>query len=77
MSCGLQVPLTIAKPLDVSLLNGHQLGLAGEHQLINAGLAVSLCHTWIHKMGQGGKFDLKDSVRFDFLDLLCGIHLGY
>ncbi|KAF3780283.1 Folylpolyglutamate synthase [Nymphaea thermarum] len=57
----LDVPLRIAKPLDISMLNGQQLGLSGDHQLINAGLAVSLCHTWIQKLGHGGKLDLKNT----------------
>ncbi|KAJ4958927.1 hypothetical protein NE237_026038 [Protea cynaroides] len=47
----LDVPLKIALPLDINLLNGLELGLVGEHQYINAGLAIALCHTWLQKTG--------------------------
>lgn len=47
----LNVSLQIAHPLDNSLLNGHQLGLHGDHQYLNAGLAVALCRTWLQKTG--------------------------
>ncbi|XP_010554637.1 PREDICTED: folylpolyglutamate synthase isoform X2 [Tarenaya hassleriana] len=47
----LNVHLQVVKPLDTSLLNGQTLGLEGEHQYINAGLAVSLCSTWLTKTG--------------------------
>ncbi|PIA54584.1 hypothetical protein AQUCO_00900862v1 [Aquilegia coerulea] len=47
----LDVPLQVAQPLDISLLNGLQLGLHGEHQYLNAGLAIALCRTWLQKTG--------------------------
>ncbi|XP_020215034.1 folylpolyglutamate synthase isoform X1 [Cajanus cajan] len=43
----LNVPLQVVTPLDPKLLNGLRLGLEGEHQYINAGLAVALCSTWL------------------------------
>ncbi|XP_058783626.1 folylpolyglutamate synthase-like [Vicia villosa] len=43
----LNVPLQVTEPLDVKLLNGLKLGLEGEHQYVNAGLAVALCSTWM------------------------------
>ena len=43
--------LKVALPLDVNLLNGLDLRLEGEHQYINAGLAVALCSTWIQRTG--------------------------
>ncbi|KAK9700080.1 hypothetical protein RND81_08G216100 [Saponaria officinalis] len=47
----LNVDLQIASPLDPHLLNGARLGLEGEHQLVNAGLAVSLCSSWLQRTG--------------------------
>ncbi|KAL2333294.1 hypothetical protein Fmac_014507 [Flemingia macrophylla] len=43
----LNVPLQVVTPLDPKLLKGLRLGLEGEHQYINAGLAVALCSTWL------------------------------
>ncbi|KAF1895180.1 hypothetical protein Lal_00022679 [Lupinus albus] len=45
------VLLPLEAPLDVKLLNGLRLGLEGEHQYLNAGLAVALCSTWLKKTG--------------------------
>ncbi|CAA7405886.1 unnamed protein product [Spirodela intermedia] len=47
----LMIPLTIVSPLYLEQLEGGRLGLAGDHQLINAGLAVSLCRHWLHIKG--------------------------
>ncbi|KAL2932366.1 Folylpolyglutamate synthase [Bienertia sinuspersici] len=47
----LNVNLQVASPLDPNVLNGLQLGLDGEHQFVNAGLAVALCSTWLQKTG--------------------------
>ncbi|KAJ7533027.1 hypothetical protein O6H91_13G030300 [Diphasiastrum complanatum] len=44
----LDISLEVVKPLEA---RGIQLGLAGDHQLINAALAVALCNTWILKRG--------------------------
>ncbi|XP_078435864.1 folylpolyglutamate synthase-like isoform X2 [Wolffia australiana] len=47
----LMIPLEVVLPLCLEQLGGKQLGLAGDHQLINAGLAVSLCKYWLHTKG--------------------------
>ncbi|XP_057960175.1 folylpolyglutamate synthase-like isoform X1 [Malania oleifera] len=47
----LDVDLQVAPPLDANLLNGLQLGLDGEHQYVNAGLAIALCSTWLQRTG--------------------------
>ena len=47
----LQVNLQVAAALDPNMLNGLRLGLDGEHQFVNAGLAVSLCSTWLQRTG--------------------------
>lgn len=45
----LQVPLQLALPLDTGLLKNRHLGLDGEHQYLNSGLAIALSSVW-HKM---------------------------
>ncbi|KMZ72501.1 Tetrahydrofolate synthase [Zostera marina] len=57
-SSQLNIPLLIAPPLDIAKLNGQKLGLDGDHQYLNAGLAVSLCHTWLKKMGHSENIHL-------------------
>ncbi|KAL5733145.1 hypothetical protein ACOSQ2_032837 [Xanthoceras sorbifolium] len=47
----LDIPLHVASPLDASLLNGQKLGLVGEHQYLNAGLAIALSSTWLQRTG--------------------------
>lgn len=47
----LQIHLQVAHPMDLSMLNGLQLGLDGEHQYINAGLAIALCNSWLQRTG--------------------------
>ncbi|XP_074566792.1 folylpolyglutamate synthase-like [Curcuma longa] len=47
----LGIPLHVVSPLDPGLLKGQHLGLAGEHQFINAGLAVALSTFWLTKTG--------------------------
>ncbi|KAL8232031.1 hypothetical protein R6Q57_001809 [Mikania cordata] len=47
----LDVSLQIANPLDSKLLNGLNLGLVGDHQYVNAGLAIKLCSTWLQNTG--------------------------
>ncbi|KAL9231390.1 hypothetical protein vseg_006624 [Gypsophila vaccaria] len=47
----LNVNLQVASPLEPHLLNGARLGLDGEHQLVNAGLAVALCSSWLQRTG--------------------------
>ncbi|KAJ9175780.1 hypothetical protein P3X46_014296 [Hevea brasiliensis] len=47
----LDVPLHVAPPLDSNLLNGLKLGLEGEHQFVNAGLAIALSSKWLKRTG--------------------------
>ncbi|CAH1430637.1 unnamed protein product [Lactuca virosa] len=47
----LDVNLEVANMLDSKLLNGLHLGLAGDHQYINAGLAIMLSSTWLQRTG--------------------------
>ncbi|XP_051121292.1 folylpolyglutamate synthase-like isoform X2 [Andrographis paniculata] len=50
----LGVSLQVVLPLDPSRMNGVRLGLDGEHQHLNAGLAVALCSTWLQRTGHVG-----------------------
>lgn len=45
------MPLQVAEPLDSTRLKGLKLGLVGDHQYVNAGLAIALCCTWLKRMG--------------------------
>ncbi|CAN0837686.1 Folylpolyglutamate synthase [Linum grandiflorum] len=47
----LNVDLQVVLPLDANLLNGLKLGLEGEHQYVNAGLAISLSFNWLKRTG--------------------------
>ncbi|KAK4767431.1 hypothetical protein SAY86_015181 [Trapa natans] len=47
----LKISLKIAEPLDLKRWMGLKLSLSGEHQFVNAGLAVSLCKCWLQKTG--------------------------
>ncbi|KAI5670592.1 hypothetical protein M9H77_10956 [Catharanthus roseus] len=58
----LDVPLQVAAPLDPNLLGGVHLGLEGEHQYINAGLAIALCSTWLQRTGHVEINYLKDTT---------------
>ncbi|CAK8538226.1 unnamed protein product [Lathyrus sativus] len=55
----LNVPLQVAPLLDAKLLNGLTLGLEGEHQYLNAGLAIALCSTWLKRTGHLGHTNLE------------------
>ena len=55
-------------PLDVKLLNGLRLGLEGEHQYLNAGLAVVLSSTWLKRTGYHGNVHLEQGVSFKYGD---------
>lgn len=44
--------LEVVQPLTAKLLSGQKLGLDGDHQYVNAGLAVSLATTWLQKFGK-------------------------
>lgn len=57
-----QVPLEIAAPLDQKMLEGKKLSLSGDHQFINAGLAVSLCKCWLRRTGNWEK--INQNVRY-------------
>nr|XP_004503184.3 folylpolyglutamate synthase-like isoform X2 [Cicer arietinum] len=59
----LNVPLQVTAPLDAKLLNGLRLGLEGEHQYINAGLAVALSSTWLNINGNLDETHLKQTQR--------------
>ncbi|XP_022990580.1 folylpolyglutamate synthase-like isoform X2 [Cucurbita maxima] len=48
----LDVQLTVVPSLDPELLQGHKLGLEGEHQYLNARLAIALSSTWLHRTGR-------------------------
>jgi hypothetical protein len=52
----------VALPLDSNLLNGLRLGLEGEHQYQNAGLAVALCYTWLNRTGHLEITNLEQTV---------------
>ncbi|XP_052175745.1 folylpolyglutamate synthase isoform X2 [Diospyros lotus] len=54
-ACELMIPLEVVPPLDPRTLGGLTLGLSGEHQFINAGLAVSLCKSWLRSTGNWQK----------------------
>ncbi|KAK6929405.1 hypothetical protein RJ641_005610 [Dillenia turbinata] len=65
----LNVHLQEAPPLDLNLLNGQQLGLHGEHQNLNAGLAIALCSTWLERTGhsQGACLTQMNSLPGEFI----------
>ncbi|KVH94762.1 Folylpolyglutamate synthetase [Cynara cardunculus var. scolymus] len=54
----LEVPLQVIAPLTYQRLNGVKLSLSGDHQLVNAGLAVSLCKSWLNTKGNWEKLGL-------------------
>ncbi|QCE01265.1 folylpolyglutamate synthase [Vigna unguiculata] len=57
----LNVPLQVVTPLDAKLLNGSSLGLEGEHQYVNAALAIALCFTWLKRTGHVGDIYLEQT----------------
>ncbi|CAK7342692.1 unnamed protein product [Dovyalis caffra] len=57
----LMVPLKVVEPIDSKDLNGLKLGLSGDHQFSNAGLAVSLCKCWLQRTGNREKLFQNDS----------------
>lgn len=57
----LDVPIQVTASLGVGSLNGGHLGLDGEHQYLNAGLAVALCSTWLQRTGHS-KVNYLDST---------------
>ncbi|XP_058099415.1 folylpolyglutamate synthase isoform X2 [Magnolia sinica] len=65
----LGIPLQVVPPLDPRSLDGKKLGLDGEHQYLNAGLAVALCYTWLQKTGhmEGMYWDQTGSLPEQFV----------
>ncbi|KAJ6747548.1 FOLYLPOLYGLUTAMATE SYNTHASE-RELATED [Salix koriyanagi] len=57
----LMVPLKVVEPLDSNEFNGLKLSLSGDHQLSNAGLAVSLCKCWLQRTGNWEKLFQNDN----------------
>ncbi|XP_048602645.1 folylpolyglutamate synthase isoform X3 [Brassica napus] len=47
-----KVNLEVVQPLTARQLSGQKLGLDGEHQYLNARLAVSLASTWLQQIGK-------------------------
>lgn len=43
--------MEVVPSLDGRKLNGTELSLSGAHQYVNAGLAVSLCKSWLQNTG--------------------------
>lgn len=66
----LDVPLQVANPLDSKLLNGLHLGLVGDHQYLNAGLAIKLCSTWLQRTGhlEADSMDQTSSLPRQFIN---------
>lgn len=60
-----KVPLNVAAPLDNKKFDGLKLGLSGDHQFINAGLAVSLCKCWLQRTGNWEKLFQNDIQEAD------------
>ncbi|XP_050383213.1 folylpolyglutamate synthase isoform X2 [Argentina anserina] len=54
VALGLMVPLEVATPLDSTKMVG-KLRLSGDHQFINAGLAISLSKCWLQRTGNWEK----------------------
>ncbi|KAK1412983.1 hypothetical protein QVD17_34646 [Tagetes erecta] len=76
----LEVQLQVVAPLTYKRLNGVKLSLSGDHQLVNAGLAVSLCKSWLTSKGKWEDL-LKNDVTDDnlpeaFLRGLSTAHLS-
>ncbi|GAB2267169.1 hypothetical protein Dimus_002153 [Dionaea muscipula] len=45
----LMVPLEIVPPISCGKLDGLKLSLAGDHQRVNAALAIALCRSWLQR----------------------------
>ncbi|KAK1366064.1 Folylpolyglutamate synthase [Heracleum sosnowskyi] len=63
-ACELGVPLEVAAPLDYKRLNGLKLSLSGDHQFINAGLAISLCKCWLQVTGNWKTLSENDNEKY-------------
>ncbi|CAN6586345.1 unnamed protein product [Malus baccata var. baccata] len=58
----LQVPLGVVPPLDCEKMDGFKLSLSGDHQSINAGLAVALSKCWLQRTGNWEKLFRKQEI---------------
>ncbi|KAG5416323.1 hypothetical protein IGI04_003890 [Brassica rapa subsp. trilocularis] len=67
----LKVPLEVIAPLDLKKLDGITLGLSGDHQLVNAGLAVSLSRCWLQRTGNWDKIFPNGSNETDMPVAFC------
>ncbi|KAF3493142.1 hypothetical protein DY000_02056306 [Brassica cretica] len=67
----LEVNLQVVKPLDSS----QRLGLQGEHQYLNASLAVALCTTFLQKIGIEDKNDDTNGLPERFISGLSNAYL--
>nr|XP_011467347.1 PREDICTED: folylpolyglutamate synthase isoform X3 [Fragaria vesca subsp. vesca] len=80
VACGFMVPLEVVAPLDSTKMDG-KLSLSGDHQFINAGLAVSLSKCWLQRTGNWeklfGRQDLlEDKLPESFYRGLSTAHLS-
>ncbi|NP_001152065.2 folylpolyglutamate synthase [Zea mays] len=57
----LGVSLQVVHPLDPQKLEDQPLGLHGEHQYMNAGLAIALANTWLERQGHLNRLHVKHS----------------
>ncbi|XP_006650967.2 folylpolyglutamate synthase-like [Oryza brachyantha] len=57
----LGVSLQVAHPLEPRQLKDQHLGLHGEHQYLNAGLAIALASTWLEKQGHVDRIPLNQT----------------
>ncbi|PRQ44926.1 putative tetrahydrofolate synthase [Rosa chinensis] len=75
---GLMVPLEVVAPLDCKQMDG-KLSLAGDHQFINAGLAVSLSKCWLQRTGNWEKlFGRQDILEDKLPEAFCrGLSTAY
>ncbi|XP_010937530.1 folylpolyglutamate synthase isoform X4 [Elaeis guineensis] len=58
----LGIPLHVVSPLDSGALKDLHLGLDGEHQYINAGLAISLSRAWLKETGNAEGINFQDTT---------------
>uniref|UniRef100_A0ACD5TNS4 Uncharacterized protein n=1 Tax=Avena sativa TaxID=4498 RepID=A0ACD5TNS4_AVESA len=56
----LGVSIRVVPPLDPQQLEDQPLGLHGEHQYMNAGLAVALANTWLERQGHLDRIHVQD-----------------
>ncbi|CAN6719110.1 unnamed protein product [Malus baccata var. baccata] len=59
---GLAVPLGVVPPLECEKMDGFKLSLSGDHQSINAGLAVALSKCWLQRTGNWEKLFRKQEI---------------